>query len=377
MATEPLFQLEQLPETVFEQALLCLRYETIAKLRGVNRKFNTTCKRLLNKGFRNAEKYHMKCLREVKAMLPRRESERRNHKLSRHCDILTAIETRISLLSMTFIKFVDLDLCCFIPGKVIDEIFSVLRTIQADENPPRAYEILQELRDISSMAMEYFDEKIAPGLSKQLQPVSPIKFGHAPYMAGMASMAGIVTGGSNFALRYTHVDSSTPTTSRLPIGCSEDHLGLSEPGHGFRRSAVMRSLDSVSRVNKKLTRTTNRLVNALKKQADTAKANMEIQNKKIAELDKRIDLRNEVIEQQNARLSEQEEKLSEMNRRLLENEQLMADLAQSTQEKARPVAAKAEDLIVKGRKRSVSPETGQGSPSKRAKVETALDLGDL
>ena len=87
-------------------------------------------------------------------MLPRRESERRNHKLSRHCDILTAIETRISLLSMTFIKYVDLDLCCFIPGKVIDEIFSVLRTIQSDENPPRAYEILQELRDISSMAME-------------------------------------------------------------------------------------------------------------------------------------------------------------------------------------------------------------------------------
>ena len=55
---------------------------------------------------------------------------------------------------MTFIKYVDLDLCCFIPGKVIDEIFSVLRTIQSDENPPRAYEILQELRDISSMAME-------------------------------------------------------------------------------------------------------------------------------------------------------------------------------------------------------------------------------
>lgn len=46
----------------------------------------------------------MKCLKGVKAKLPRRESERRNHKLSRHCDILTAIETRISLLSMTFLK---------------------------------------------------------------------------------------------------------------------------------------------------------------------------------------------------------------------------------------------------------------------------------
>ena len=53
------------------------------------------------------------------------------HPLARHCDILTAIETRISLLGMTFMKYVDLDLCCFIPGKVIDEIFTVLRTIQA------------------------------------------------------------------------------------------------------------------------------------------------------------------------------------------------------------------------------------------------------
>ena len=54
--------------------------------------------------------------------------------------------------------------CCFIPGKVIDEIFDVLRKIQNDKALPRAYEVLQELRDISSMAMEYFDEHIAPTL---------------------------------------------------------------------------------------------------------------------------------------------------------------------------------------------------------------------
>lgn len=33
---------------------------------------------------------------------------------------MTAIETRISMLSMTFIKYVDLNVCCFIPGKVMD-----------------------------------------------------------------------------------------------------------------------------------------------------------------------------------------------------------------------------------------------------------------
>ena len=74
---------------------------------------------------------------------------------------------------------------------------------------------------------------------------------------------------------------------------------------------------------------TNRVVSNLKKQADTAKSSVEVQNKKIAELDKRLDQQKEVIDAQNARLAEQEEKLAEMNRRLIENEQISA-VADST-----------------------------------------------
>ncbi|MEQ2209489.1 hypothetical protein XENOCAPTIV_030833, partial [Xenoophorus captivus] len=97
-----------------------------------------------------------------------RESERRNHSLARHADILAAVETRLSLLNMTFMKYVDSNLCCFIPGKVIDEIYRVLRYVNSTRAPQRAHEVLQELRDISSMAMEYFDEKIVPILKKKL-----------------------------------------------------------------------------------------------------------------------------------------------------------------------------------------------------------------
>lgn len=89
----------------------------------VCRQFDRICKKLLNRGFNLMEKYHAQCLRSVKSKLPRRESERRSHPLARHCDILTAIETRISMLSMTFIKYVDLNVCCFIPGKVCTYIF--------------------------------------------------------------------------------------------------------------------------------------------------------------------------------------------------------------------------------------------------------------
>ncbi|MED6294758.1 hypothetical protein CHARACLAT_024451 [Characodon lateralis] len=69
---------------------------------------------------------------------------------------------------MTFMKYVDSNLCCFIPGKVIDEIYRVLRYVNSTRAPQRAHEVLQELRDISSMAMEYFDEKIVPILKKKL-----------------------------------------------------------------------------------------------------------------------------------------------------------------------------------------------------------------
>ncbi|XP_014611745.1 PREDICTED: F-box only protein 28 [Polistes canadensis] len=157
-----------LPDIVLETILSNLTYDEISKYRIICKRFDRICRKLLNRGFNLMEKYHAQCLRAVKSQLPRRESERRSHPLARHCDILTAIETRISMLSMTFIKYVDLNLCCFIPGKVIDEIFRVLRLIRDSKTPPRAHEILQELRDISSMAMEHFDEKILPDLKHSI-----------------------------------------------------------------------------------------------------------------------------------------------------------------------------------------------------------------
>ncbi|XP_055773586.1 F-box only protein 28-like isoform X2 [Salvelinus fontinalis] len=140
----------------------CSNHEKVCK------RMDMINQRMLNQGFLKVERYHSLCQRQVKAQLPRRESERRNHSLARHADILAAVETRLSLLNMTFMKYVDSSLCCFIPGKVIDEIYRVLRYVNSTRAPQRAHEVLQELRDISSMAMEYFDEKIVPILKKRL-----------------------------------------------------------------------------------------------------------------------------------------------------------------------------------------------------------------
>ncbi|KAK3093142.1 hypothetical protein FSP39_011712, partial [Pinctada imbricata] len=144
----------------------------------VCKRFNKWSERLLNAGFSKVDKLHAQTQKHVKSQLPRRESERRNHTLARHVDILSAIETRLSLLGMTYMRYIDMGLCCFIPGKVLDELFRILNSLQDTKQPPRAHEFLQELRDISSMAMEHFEEKIAPALKNKMPAVTlPFPFG--------------------------------------------------------------------------------------------------------------------------------------------------------------------------------------------------------
>lgn len=158
-----------MPVVMIEQIFSHLSYDEISKNRLVCKDFDSICQRMLNRGFLLIERKHTASLKNVKAQLPRRESERRYHPLSRHCDILTSIETRISMLNMTYAKFIGNNTCCFIPGKVIDEIERVLHIVENSTTPPRAHEVLQELRDISSMAIEHFDEKISPALRRKLQ----------------------------------------------------------------------------------------------------------------------------------------------------------------------------------------------------------------
>jgi len=269
--------------------------------------------------------------------LPRRESERRSHPLSRHCDILTAIETRISLLGMTFMKYVDMELCCFIPGKVIDEIFSVLRTIQNDKNPPRAYEILQELRDISSMAMEYFDETIVPSLKVHM-PGSPLKLSPGIGIPGsyLSGLPAIVSSSNQYhSLKFQEaVSPNTPQGYRGLVDSSYE--GTPQTSSNTTTSTTAREMARLARNNKKMQKKLQQVVAEMKRQNVAYKSALEAQNKKIVELDQRIDSQNEIIGQQNLRVVEQDEKLAEINRRLIENEQKLVDLSQ---EKGRTFAA--------------------------------------
>ena len=54
--------LESLPKLALEQVLSYLTYHEMSLLRRVDKKFNSTVMRFLNKGFRSAKRFHAKYL---------------------------------------------------------------------------------------------------------------------------------------------------------------------------------------------------------------------------------------------------------------------------------------------------------------------------
>lgn len=326
---------EGLPIEIMENILSYLSYDEISIYRRVNRYFNTCCQRLLNQGFFRAERFHAQCLKAVKKQLPRRESERRTHPLARHCEILTSIETRLSLLSMTFMKYMEMSLCCFIPGKVIDEIFRVLRLVQGaggqgcTGTPPRAHEILQELRDISSMAMEHFDERIAPGLKLHVGPLKPA--------LGFLGTAGHHCGSGTAVARSSELATATSILGRVQKPCVHTavHASLTEELKQLRSSNL-----------------------SLRKTLAECKSKITTQTKKLRDQEKQLNDQSQLVTEQGSRLAEQEGKLSEMNRKLLEQHREFADVLEEV--------SRLREAVTNGNDGELGSANGGNHPAEKA-----------
>ncbi|EQB78562.1 F-box only protein 28 isoform a [Camelus ferus] len=109
----------------------------IVLVQPVCKRMDLVCQRMLNQGFLKVES---------STQQPEKREEKADYKIVPELDAgqINAVVT------------------------VIDEIYRVLRYVNSTRAPQRAHEVLQELRDISSMAMEYFDEKIVPILKRKL-----------------------------------------------------------------------------------------------------------------------------------------------------------------------------------------------------------------
>ncbi|XP_019620242.1 PREDICTED: F-box only protein 28-like [Branchiostoma belcheri] len=285
-----------LPDEILEMIIGYASYEQISNLRSVCRKFDVVCQHLLNQGFVKVDMYHAQCYKTLKARLPRRESERRNHPMARHADILSAIETRLSLLGMTFMKYVDMNLCCFIPGKVVDEIYRVLWFINSTPSPPRAHELLQELRDISSMAMEYFDDKIAPTLKSKI-----------PMEVSVRMTPNIPVASTSGLDQYSQVARLAQQVQGLKKDLASSRTAMQEQ----RQKAVQQE---------KLVSTQKQQLAALQKVAALQRKTLNKQRKKTSQLE-------EVVAKQEQQLSQQERQMAEQQRKIAALDSRMDDIS--------------------------------------------------
>lgn len=169
---------------------------------------------------------------------------------------------------------------------MIDEIFRVLRLIRDTKTPPRAHEILQELRDISSMAMEHFDEKILPDLKHSI----------CTSMAGSVSSYELPSG----SLMISHHNRNSNNTT-LP--------------HNF-------SSEKLNQTFKKIyNRTKKNKISFLSIRSQIGKMKLRMRRQ-----DSQMRLQSSRLLKQARKIHEQDAQLAEMRKHLEEWEQKMVDL---------------------------------------------------
>lgn len=155
-----------LPIIVQETIFKCFSHAELSRLRSVNKHFHRLCSQELNRNYFQLEILIHELQKQIKIQLPRRESERHKHPLSTKYDIISSLDSRIQWLKLTFGSSIQNSLCCFYPGRLLDEIYSVIRHLKTQETFSNPRTLLQETRDMSSMAIEHFREQIEPKLQQ-------------------------------------------------------------------------------------------------------------------------------------------------------------------------------------------------------------------
>lgn len=156
--------LMQFPNELLEKIFSFLDFKTVCHLRMVNRRLNTVCGQILSSTFMKLQTTMLHRFQSIKAKMPRRESARRQHPLACESDIIEMLHMRLTLLQMSFGKHIERKHCCFFAGGILDEIYGILHYIRTTPRLARPYKVTDELFDLTTMAMEYFKEKIEPTL---------------------------------------------------------------------------------------------------------------------------------------------------------------------------------------------------------------------
>ncbi|XP_033210411.1 F-box only protein 28 isoform X2 [Belonocnema kinseyi] len=213
-----------MPIEILEKICSYVNYNTVASLRPVCHQLDRVCGSILNSTFQRLQAQMLSRFQAIKAQMPRRESARRNHPLACESDIIETLHMRLTLLQMSFGKHIERKHCCFFPGEILDEVYRILHYIKVTPKLARPYKVTDELFDLSTMAMEYFKERIEPTLPE------------IPYFgADFLDLTGTFSSASNVNKPYLCLDSA-PMSVGGKAGSGEEgsptHSSADEPGGG-------------------------------------------------------------------------------------------------------------------------------------------------
>ncbi|XP_058837148.1 uncharacterized protein LOC131693393 [Topomyia yanbarensis] len=207
---EQSLNLLDMPVEILGHIFTYVGYKKVAQMRVISHQMNQVCSSILNSTFQKLQTQMLNRFQIVKAKMPRRESARRNHPLACECDILETCSMRLSLLQMTFGKHIERKHCCFFPGGILDEVYSVLNYIRTTPMLARPFKVTDELFDLSTMAMEYFREYIEPNLPD-------IAYFSKDYTSSTKPFAALEVSSSILSRDTSHSSSSSPPQSNMVL----------------------------------------------------------------------------------------------------------------------------------------------------------------
>ncbi|KZC05967.1 PREDICTED: F-box only protein 28 [Dufourea novaeangliae] len=267
-----------LPVEILEKIFSYLDYNTVAHLRPVCHQMDRVCGSILNSTFQKLQAQMLSRFQAIKAQMPRRESARRNHPLACESDIIETLHMRLTLLQMSFGKHIERKHCCFFPGEILDEVYHILHYIKVTPKLARPYKVTDELFDLSTMAMEYFKERIEPTLPE------------IPYFgADFLDLAGTFSSSSNVSKPFICLDSAPLTVGSGKAGSNSGEEG--SPPHSSDDPVLLESNVSPPQSNMVLRKRIRKIKQGMKRynsQLTLMRRDLKSCKSKIAEQQKQI-----------------------------------------------------------------------------------------
>ena len=154
------FTIEDLPDCVLFNVFNLLSYDQVANLRPVSVRFEAIARQHLNHGFYIANLLIDQKSQEIESQMPKRKSLRHRHPLNRQSMFISLLSsTKSAMNSALRAAGYEDEHFCFFFGKLIDEL---LKFVGQKNFGEFAWEGLEELNDLTPMAMTHLREILMP-----------------------------------------------------------------------------------------------------------------------------------------------------------------------------------------------------------------------